>query len=117
MTIKEYAEDVNKSVEEILKHMERLGFSTDDLDRVLSDDEITLLDNSIQDEEDYVVDSDTFEELENDFELDEKAEKIAYDSNLAHDDSVRVTKVKSRPKNVDKANFKEARKKMYKNKV
>ncbi len=116
MTIKEYAEDVNKSVEEILKHMERLGFSTDDLDRVLSDDEITLLDNSIQDEEDYVVDSDTFEELENDFELDEKAEKIAYDSNLAHDDSVRVTKVKSRPKNVDKANFKEARKKMYKNK-
>ena len=38
MNIKEYAEDTNRSVEEIIKHMYRLAMDYSDLDRVLSDD-------------------------------------------------------------------------------
>lgn len=112
MNVKEYAEDIGCSVETIIKHMERLAMPTDDLDRILSDEEIILLDNSIQDEEDYVAD----EELVNDFELDEKAEQIAYDAKLATDDHIKTTKVKSKnTKSSDNKNtFAADRKKIYK---
>ena len=113
MTIREYAEDVNRSVEDIVKYMERLAMDVSDLDRVLSDEEIILLDNSLQDEEDYVPD----EEMVSDFLLDEKAEQIAYDSKLTDDKEI-VSKVK--PKNnktqVKNSEFKKERKKIYKHK-
>ena len=117
MNIKEYASDTNRSVEEIIKHMERLALNYDDLDRILSDDEIILLDNSLQDEEDYVKDEVEEEEneLEQDFALSEKAEQIAYDSHLNLDNETKNVRVKSknnRPS--DKNSFKEARKKIYK---
>ena len=116
MTIREYAEDVNKSVEDIVKHMERLAMDASDLDRILSDDEIILLDNSIQDDEDYVEDSN--EELENDFSLDEKAEEIAYDNKFANakEESLSKSKVKNNKQTVKKNDFKEERKNIYKHK-
>ncbi len=116
MTIREYAEDVNKSVEDIVKHMERLAMDASDLDRILSDDEIILLDNSIQDDEDYVEDSN--EELENDFSLDEKAEEIAYDNKFANakEESLSKSKVKNNKQAVKKNEFKEERKNIYKHK-
>ena len=113
MTIKEYAEDVNRSVEDIVKYMERLAMDVSDLDRVLSDEEIILLDNSLQDEEDYVLD----EEMVSDFLLDEKAEQIAYDSKLTDDKEI-VSKVKPKSNKTQVKNneFKKERKKIYKHK-
>ena len=116
MTIKEYAEDINRSVEDIVKHMESLAMDTSDLDRVLSDDEVILLDNSFQDEEDY-VETNPDEEMLNDYNLDEKAEQIAYESNLTDDNLVKTSKVKKAKKQEkDKSNFKQERKKIYKHK-
>ena len=116
MTIKEYAEDINRSVEDIVKHMESLAMDTCDLDRVLSDDEIILLDNSFQDEEDY-VETNPDEEMLNDYNLDEKAEQIAYESNLTNDNLVKTSKVKKvKKQEKDKSNFKQERKKIYKHK-
>ncbi len=116
MTIKEYAEDINRSVEDIVKHMESLAMDTSDLDRVLSDDEVILLDNSFQDEEDY-VETNPDEEMLNDYNLDEKAEQIAYESNLTNDNLVKTSKVKKAKKQEkDKSNFKQERKKIYKHK-
>ena len=114
MNIKEYAQDIGVSVEKILKHMERLAMPVDDLDRILSDEEVILLDNSIQDEEDYVQDEQQLE-LENDFELEEKAEQIAMDAKFK-DETSKVTKVKSKQaKQQDaKTNFAADRKKIYK---
>ena len=113
MTIREYAEDVNRSVEDIVKYMERLAMDVSDLDRVLSDDEVILLDNSLQDEEDYVPD----EEMVSDFLLDEKAEQIAYDSKLTDDKEI-VSKVKPKSNKTQVKNneFKKERKKIYKHK-
>ena len=113
MTIREYAEDVNRSVEDIVKYMERLAMDVSDLDRVLSDEEIILLDNSLQDEEDYVPD----EEMVSDFLLDEKAEQIAYDSKLTDDKEI-VSKVKPKSNKIQAKNneFKKERKKIYKHK-
>ena len=116
MTIKEYAEDINKSIEDVIKHMERLEMDTSDESRVLSDDEVILLDNSFQDEEDY-VDTTLDEEMINDFSLDEKAEQIAYDSNLTNDNEIKTSKVKKvKKQEKDKNNFKQERKKIYKHK-
>ena len=116
MTIKEYAEDISRSVEDIVKHMESLAMDTSDLDRVLSDDEVILLDNSFQDEEDY-VETNPDEEMLNDYNLDEKAEQIAYESNLTNDNLVKTSKVKkAKKKEKYKRNFKQERKKIYKHK-
>ena len=116
MTIREYAEDVNRSVEDIVKHMESLSMDTSDLDRVLSDDEIILLDNSFQDEEDYVEDTPD-EEMIKDFSLDEKAEQIAYEANLTNDREIKTSKVKKTKKqDKDKSNFRQERKNIYKHK-
>ena len=116
MTIREYAEDVNRSVEDIVKHMESLSMDTSDLDRFLSDDEIILLDNSFQDEEDYVEYAPD-EEMIKDFSLDEKAEQIAYESNLTNDHEIKTSKVKKAKKqDKDKSNFRQERKKIYKHK-
>ena len=116
MTIKEYAEDINKSIEDVIKHMERLEMDTSDKMRVLSDDEVILLDNSFQDEEDY-VDTTPDEEMINDFSLDEKAEQIAYDSNLTNDNEIKTSKVKKvKKQEKDKSNFKQERKNIYKHK-
>ncbi len=116
MTIKEYAIDVNKSIEDIVKHMERLAMDASDLDRMLSDDEIILLDNSIQDEEDYVEDE--MEELVNDFSLDEKAEEIAYDNKFANakEESLSKNNKKNNKQSNKKNEFKEERKNIYKHK-
>ncbi len=116
MTIREYAEDVNRSVEDIVKHMESLSMDTSDLDRFLSDDEIILLDNSFQDEEDYVEDAPD-EEMIKDFSLDEKAEQIAYEANLTNDHEIKTSKVKKvKKQDKDKSNFRQERKNIYKHK-
>ena len=115
MTIKEYAEDINRSVEDIIKHMESLAMDTTDKNRILSDDEIILLDNSFQDEEDYVEETPD-EEMIKDFSLDEKAEQIAYESNLTNENEVKVNKVKKPKKQERDNNFKQERKKIYKHK-
>ena len=116
MTIREYAEDVNRSVEDIVKHMDSLSMDTSDLDRFLSDDEIILLDNSFQDEEDYVEDAPD-EEMIKDFSLDEKAEQIAYEANLTNDHEIKTSKVKKAKKqDKDKSNFRQERKNIYKHK-
>ena len=117
MTIEEYALDINKSLDDVVKHMEKLAMDTSDLERVLSDDEIILLDNSFQDEEDYVVTNPIEEELINDFSLDEKAEQIAYDSKLTDDKDIKGHKIKKvKKQDKDKSNFKEERKNIYKHK-
>ena len=116
MTIRDYAEDINKSVEEVIEHMESLSMDVSDIERVLSDDEVILLDNSFQDEEDYVEEDNTDEEMIKDYSLDEKAEQIAYDSNFTNDNEIKTNKVK-KPKRQDKdSNFRQERKKIYKHK-
>ena len=76
MNIQDYALDIGKSVDEVLEKMKNLKLITNDPNRLLSDDEVILLDNAFQDEEDYVQD-----EVVEDIALSMKAEQIAYDNN------------------------------------
>ena len=48
MSVLEYADDVNKTVEEILKKCKELNIKVSGADDLLDDEAITLLDNEIE---------------------------------------------------------------------
>ena len=52
MSVLEYANDMNKEVEEILKMCGKLGITAQSADDMLNDDAIVELDNAFQNEED-----------------------------------------------------------------
>ena len=121
MNILEYALDVNKTKEEIMELCKRLDISVENEETILSDDDITLLDNEIQQMEDYIIsdNEDNYNEVdtdEYDYELDEKVEKIISDEKIDIDNHRKKEKVKTRVdmKENNKNNFKSMRKEMYK---
>ena len=54
MNLEDYALDVGKSIEEIMRLCDQLDIPYQDATTTLTDEEIILLDNQIQDSEDYV---------------------------------------------------------------
>ena len=100
MSVLEYANDVNKSVAEILKMCEELEISVTDEDDLLSEDDIVILDNA------------DFEEM------DDIVEEIIENKNIKVDDSVNKQKLKKKQdvKPSNKKDFQQKKKEMYKNK-
>ncbi len=116
MSLLDYANDVNLSIEQIKKICDNLSIKYEDENYLLSETEIILLDQAIAD------DSSTEEvELEEDELVDEKtydkAVEIAEQTNIDLDNNVSFQKVKSKQKRVNdaKKDFQAQRKKMYKN--
>ena len=111
MSVLEYSTDVNKTVEEIMELCNRFDINVDDENTMLSEDDIILLDNEI--ENDAELDEDSYEE-----ELDEKVEKIIEQSNIDIDTNNKKQKVKSKSDRIEqsKNSFQKERKKIYKNK-
>lgn len=105
MSVQEYANDVNKSVEEILKKCMELGINVKNASDELDEDAIIELDNATYSEEEA---------------LDDLAEQITFDKNIEVDNTVKKEKLKKK-KEFNKAinNKKELaakKKEMYKNK-
>ncbi len=111
MSIFEYSKDVNKTLEEVMALCDKLQIAYTDQDSMLSDDDITLLDNEIRlSEEEKEETVDTFDE-----ELEEKVEKIVTESNLENDRPVKKNKAKKQPNTQEKKKaFEEEKKAMYK---
>ena len=106
MSVEEYALDVNKTLEEILKKCKELGIDAREKDDMLDDEAITLLDNSL----DEII-----EEV-----IEDELEDVIVNEKIDINNSVSVQKLKKKsehqkPKNNNKelANKKKA---MYKNK-
>ena len=112
MSILEYALDVNKSSEQIQKLCDKLDIKYDNEDSLLTEDDIILLDNEIQDGEDYIVDEDEIDEEV----LDERVEQILNESNLDLDSDNRIEKLKPKSERIEssKVNFQKEKKKLYK---
>lgn len=112
MSILEYALDVNKSSEQIQKLCDKLDIKYDNEDSLLTEDDIILLDNEIQDSEDYIVDEDEID----DEVLDERVEQILNESNLDFDSDNRIEKLKPKSERIEssKVNFQKEKKKLYK---
>lgn len=114
MNLSEYAEDVNKSVDEIKALCDKIGITYEDENSSLSEDDIILLDNELQDNEDYIdgeIDEDLLEEV-----VSEKAEALAEAANIDLDNQEKFEKVKTKvvKKAEAKNNFIKERKKIYK---
>ena len=114
MNLSEYAEDVNKSVDEIKALCDKIGITYEDENSSLSEDDIILLDNELQDNEDYIdgeIDEDLLEEV-----VSEKAEVLAEAANIDLDNQEKFEKVKTKvvKKAEAKNNFIKERKKIYK---
>ncbi len=116
MSLLDYASDVGISIEELKKLCDKLSIDYGDENYMLSDTEITLLDNSVNDlndDEDVEIDNDVREE----FEEQERAEELAEGTRIDLDNNVSFQKVKKKSgrSNDTNKNFKAERKKMYKN--
>jgi len=101
MTVKEYAEDINKDVRTVLNKCRELGFNVSSIESELTEEQVIDLDNS------------DFESYDEDV-LEDKVEEIV--SNIKVDDSIKVQKLKKKSDIVSSVDFKNQKKEMYKNK-
>ena len=119
MTIEDYANDMGKTIEEIEALCAKIGIDYQDENTLLDDMSITLLDNEIQDSEDYITgDLEALEEQRLEEEVTDKAEELAYSTNIDLDAGTSFTKLKqskqSKKTENNKKDFLKERKKMYK---
>ncbi len=104
MSVKEYAEEINKTTEEILKKCKDLGIEVHTEDDLLDEEAIILLDNEVYTSEDEIIE--------------DIVEKIIEDEKIDVDNTVKKQKLKKK-NTVVKNNKKELatkKKEMYKNK-
>ena len=118
MTLEDYANDVGKSIDEIKALCDKIGINYDDENSLLDDISITLLDNEMQDEEDYIEgDIELAEEKRLEEEVEDIAEELASNTKIDLDDTTSFTKVKQNKqakKTENKKDFLKERKKLYK---
>lgn len=84
MSILEYANDVNKTVDEIKMFCDRLNIKYDDENTMLTEDDIVLLDGEIETNSDNDVLDDEV--------LDEKVEKMISDAKIDIDNTTNKQK-------------------------
>ena len=104
MSVQEYANDVNKTVDDILKKCGELGIDVKNKDDELDEEAIIMLDNAGFDEDDA---------------LDNLAEKIIEEENIEVDNTIKKQKLKKKNEFNNKSNKKDLaqkKKEMYKNK-
>ena len=114
MSVLEYAQDVNKSVEEIFKLCEKLDIKVNSEEDLLSDEEITILDNEIQDSEDYIVEEKDEDNEYDDDEFFEKVESLAANTKIANEKQKTKIKNKKQPQNDSNDEYLKDKKEIYK---
>lgn len=121
MSVLEYAEDMNKKVEEVLKMCESLGIKATKADDMLDDDAIVELDNAFANESDedtssdVLVDEEIIKKMDEDDYYDDAIDTLIDKKDAIYNSEPTIKKKKNKNKNKDK-DIKEAKKAMYKNK-
>ena len=109
MLVKDYAQDVNKTVEEIIELCKELGIEVEDENTLLDDENIILLDNNIDDSEEET------NELTEEEEVEDTAEELAQETKFDLDNNKTFEKVKKKTTSKEnKKEFLKERKKIYK---
>lgn len=123
MSVLEYAEDMNKKVEEVLKMCENLGIKVAKADDMLDDDAIVELDNAFANESDedtssdVLVDEEIIKKMDEDDYYDNAIDTLIDKKDAIYNSEPTIKKKKNKNKNKDKdKDIKEAKKAMYKNK-
>lgn len=110
MNIKDYAKDVNLSVAEVLRKCDELGIKADG-NSTLSDDDIIMIDNTIN-----LISTDKETTYEEEDQIDDVVEKVLQTENIVKKDMVANSKQKLKKKDSSNADFKNLKKQMYKSK-
>lgn len=114
MSVKEYAQDTNHSVAEILKKCKELGINVKSGDDDLSEDDIIILDNTIN-----LISTDSETDFEEEEAIDEVVEDLVesnnLDRNFANTNKKQKLKKKSQIQS-SKDEYMSKRKEMYKHK-
>ncbi len=98
MSVSDYAEDIQRTIAEVLRKCEELGISASSKDDELSEYDITLLDNA-------------------DFDMDEIVEEIIENKNIKVEETLAKQKLKKKSDNkTSSKEFLQKKKEMYKNK-
>lgn len=115
MSVLEYAEDMGKTVEDVLKKAKTLGFDLSDSNSMLDDGMIVGLDIAFQndEQEDLTPEKEIIEKINEDDYYDEIVDSIIDKNDVKFSSEPTPIKKKKKPK--DK-NIKAAKKEMYKNK-
>ena len=120
MSVKEYALDINKTIEEVIKKANELGYVVNNEEDMLSEDAIIDLDTVLtmntdnnEDENVYLEEDTLDKDYDLDEELEDKAEVLASASNLKYS---KEEKIKTKKK-TDKEDINAKKKAMYKNKT
>ena len=114
MIVKDYAKDVNLSVAEILKKCQELGINVSNANDELSEDDIIMLDNTIN-----LISTDDEITFEEEDDIDDKVDEILTSSTLEKKakDSLSKQKLKKKDSsNFNKNEFNVLKKEMYKHK-
>ena len=117
MSVLEYAQDMNKTVEEILKMCEKLNIDVSEKDDMLDDNAIVSLDNEFQNEDskEFVQDEEIIKKLEEDDYYDEVVDTMIDKKDTMYNQEPTMKKKKNKNK-TNKKDIKAAKKAMYKNK-
>ena len=111
MSVLEYAEDISKSVDEVIKMCNKLGISASNEDDMLDDDAIVELDNAFDGEEEITEEEEIIKKIEEDDYYDEVIDTMIDKKDAILNKEPAVKKIKAKEKNI-----KDAKKAMYKNK-
>ncbi len=113
MTVSDYAKDVNLSVAEILKKCLDLGINVKSATDILTDDDIIMLDNTIN-----LISTDEGLTFEEEDDIDDKVDEILTSSTFDKEmkESVSKQKLKKKDSNNSKNEFNMLKKEMYKHK-
>ena len=117
MSVLEYANDMNLSVDEVLKKCESLKIQVNGEDDLLDDDSIVELDNAFSSEEESVSENEVDEEIIKKMDLDDYYDEVVdtlVDKKHTSNDSSKIKK-KAKKNNKEK-DLKSAKKAMYKSK-
>ena len=117
MTIKDYANDVGRTVEEIKSLCDSLDIKYEDENTPLDDMDIVVLDNNLPEDEEDTTSNDVVEDYDyiNEEEVEDKAEELAQNTKFDLDNTKKIEKVKKKQTNKEnKKEFLSERKQIYK---
>ena len=117
MTIKDYANDVGRTVEEIKSLCDSLDIKYEDENTPLDDMDIVVLDNNLPEDEEDTTSNDVVEDYDyiNEEEVEDKAEELAQNTKFDLDNTKKIEKVKKKQANKEnKKEFLSERKQIYK---
>ena len=114
MSVLEYANDMGKSSDDILKMCYKLNIKVSNLDDMLSDDDIVELDNAFENEDEYSQsdEDEIIKKIEEDDYYDEVVDTLIDKKDTIYSNEPSPTKKKK----TKKKDIKEQKKAMYKNK-